>query len=86
MYRILVVSGVLVATLCWFAISQRPSAAQNFNQQRLPTWQYRELEVHGGHFDRTAANEMGHEGWELVSTFTPLNRDGVNVLVFTRRK
>ena len=68
MYRGFAISGVLVATLCWVTISQRPSAAQNLDQQRLPTWEYRELEVHGGHFDRAAANAMGQEGWELIET------------------
>ena len=84
MYRGLVISGVLFASLWWFAASQTPSSAQNFNQQR-PMWEYRELEVHGGHFSRSAANQLGQEGWELVSTFTPTNRDAVNVLVFKRR-
>jgi hypothetical protein len=63
-----------------------PSAGQSIDQQRQLTWEYRDLEVHGGSFDNDAANDLGKEGWELVSSFTPTNRDSVNVLVFKRRK
>ena len=88
MYRSICISGVLFVTmaLCWFAAAQKPSSAQNINQQRLPKWEYRELEMHDGHFDKSTANKMGEEGWELVIAFTPTNRDAVSIMVLKRRK
>ena len=83
MYRSLVIIGVLFVTAWWFV--QRPSSAQNFNQPRR-VWEYRELESHGGGFDRSVANRMGQEGWELVSAFTPTNREAVSVLIFKRAR
>ncbi len=74
---------VLVAYL---GIVQQPSRAQNANHRQAQAWEYQELEVHGGGFDRTAANKLGANGWELVSTFTPTNRDAVSVCIFKRRK
>jgi hypothetical protein len=66
--------------------AERTSAGQRSHQQQRLTWEYRELEIHGGHFDKDEANKLGKEGWELVSSFAPRNRDGVNVLVFKRRE
>jgi hypothetical protein len=49
-------------------------------------WEYQELEIHNGHFDKDAADRLGNEGWEMVSCFTPTNRERVTVLIFKRRK
>ena len=82
------ISGLLLVAMAvgWFAFAQMPSSAQNINQQLLPKWEYRELETHGGHFDESSANKLGEKGWELVTAFTPTNREAVSVLVFKRRR
>jgi hypothetical protein len=88
MYRSLYISGVLfvvIAILC-FLIAQNLTSAQNVNRPQRLTWEYQELEMHGGHFDKTTANKLGAEGWELVATFTPSNRDAVSVMILKRQK
>ena len=89
MHRGHLISGVLfiaIAVSSWFAIAQNLTFAQNVNQPQRQTWEYQELEMHGGNFDKAAANKFGAEGWELVATFTPTNRQAVSVMVFKRRK
>jgi hypothetical protein len=88
MHRGLYILSVLFIAIAvsWFAIAQTPTSAQNVNQQQRITWEYQELEMHGGHFDKATANKLGAEGWELVATFTPSNRDAVSVMIFKRQK
>ncbi|QDV46848.1 hypothetical protein Enr13x_67570 [Stieleria neptunia] len=80
------VIALVFVLVTWFGIAQQPSRAQNANPRQVPAWEYQELEVHGGGFDRAKANKLGASGWELVATFTPTNRDAVSVCIFKRRK
>lgn len=85
MDRKFLLSGALlvVLALCWCTANQK-STAQRINKPQLPRWEYHVLEMHGGHFDRSAANKMGTAHWELVGSYTPTNRDAVSIIVFKR--
>ena len=88
MHRSAYVSLILFAAIAasWFALAQKPTSAQVANQPHLSTWEYHELEMSGGGFDRAAANKLGDNGWELVATFTPRNRDTLSIMIFKRKK
>ena len=77
---------VLIASLSWLALSQQPSNGQVAIQDVAQQWEYTVVVNHGDHVSVRDLNNRGSEGWDLVSAWSPRNRDDITHFILKRRK
>lgn len=71
MWLIITVAAVLFGLVGWTGFGQRPRGAAG-----QPAWEYKVVYVPGArNLSEKAMNEMGAQGWELI-TFQAINNEG----------